>query len=484
MSAETTDLGHRRILTKRAKKTLFSTVAAALFAASLFVGGTIAGGETRTISFYHTHTKESITVTYMQNGRYVPSAMKKINYLLRDWRRDSVVKIDAKTIDLVWELHADLGSQRPVHVVSGYRSPKTNAFLKRIGRNVAKHSQHMSGKAIDFYFPDIPTQKIRNSALVRKVGGVGYYRTSGGPTGFLHVDSGKVRTWGFRASKSQMAEIKREGMKTVGRRLNRADSTLVAVKSEEKKKSLLSTFFGSSKKELAPEPAPAAEVDVNPVYAGYEDELAEMTADAATAPAASKAKPAEVLDQEEQFGDEEIANLSAKIIDQPAVRPEGIKVGVPIPRPRLKPIEIMMMAAANMHIEPASAAPDDTLKSSRKRKPTQDDMVAGLESLLEDTDQTNETQAEAVAKSGIAELVPVDRPMMTAGMDDGFDWWPQLLSNNEAMLRQTTSDTDSTSVEIASGAEQRSAPGKGDLQFVMRDGKGDPELSMFATAAQ
>ena len=147
--------------------------------------------------------------------------MKKINYLMRDWRRKETITISPKTIDLMWELHADLGSKRPIHIVCGYRSPKTNAFLKKIGRNVARKSQHMVGKAIDLYFPDVPTEKMRNSALVRKVGGVGYYRSGGGPTGFLHIDSGNVRHWGPGISSSQMARIMRDYRKTVGARLNK-----------------------------------------------------------------------------------------------------------------------------------------------------------------------------------------------------------------------------------------------------------------------
>src|SRR5690606_11971027 len=105
----------------------------------------------------------------------------------------------------------------PIHIISGYRSAETNAMLKSIGRNVAKKSMHVQGKAIDLYFPDVPTERLRNSALVREIGGVGYYPRSGS-SGFVHVDSGRVRHWPGIGS-SQLAKIRREFQKTVGARL-------------------------------------------------------------------------------------------------------------------------------------------------------------------------------------------------------------------------------------------------------------------------
>jgi uncharacterized protein YcbK (DUF882 family) len=176
-----------------------------------------ASGETRTMTLYSVNTKEKLTTTYMVNGRHVPGELKKINHLLRDWRRDAVTKMDTETIDLMWELHADLGSKAPIHIISGYRSPETNAMLKSIGRNVAKKSMHTQGKAIDLYFPDVPTERLRNSALVRDIGGVGYYPRSGA-SGFVHVDSGRVRHWPGIGS-SQLAKIRRDFRKTVGARL-------------------------------------------------------------------------------------------------------------------------------------------------------------------------------------------------------------------------------------------------------------------------
>ena len=185
-----------------------------------------AGGETRSMTLYSVNTKEKLTTTYMVNGRHVPAELKKINHLLRDWRRNAVTKIDTKTIDLMWELHADLGSRAPIHIISGYRSAETNALLKNIGRNVAKRSMHIQGKAIDLYFPDVPIERVRNSALVRDVGGVGFYPRSGA-SGFVHVDSGSVRHWPS-IGKDQIARIRREYVKTVGARLGRGQAVQVA----------------------------------------------------------------------------------------------------------------------------------------------------------------------------------------------------------------------------------------------------------------
>ena len=191
-------------------------------------------GETRKLSLYQVHTKESLTVTYKKNGRYVPSAMKKINYILRDWRRDAVTRMDPKTIDLMWELHADLGSRKPIHIISGYRSSKTNAMLRRIGRRVARRSRHIKGQAIDMYFPDVPISKVRGSALVRQVGGVGYYPRSG-KHGFVHIDSGNVRHWP-RMSPTRLASVKRKHAKTVNARRYRKNTPVLAFASAEQAK--------------------------------------------------------------------------------------------------------------------------------------------------------------------------------------------------------------------------------------------------------
>lgn len=150
-------------------------------------------GDTRTISFFHIHTNETLTVTYKKNGKFVPEALKQINHLMRDWRLNQEIDIDPNTIDLLWEMHTELGSQEPIHVICGYRARATNEMLRKTVGGQASQSQHITGKAIDVSFPDIPAKQLRYSAMIRERGGVGYYPTSAIP--FVHVDTSRVRHW-------------------------------------------------------------------------------------------------------------------------------------------------------------------------------------------------------------------------------------------------------------------------------------------------
>jgi uncharacterized protein YcbK (DUF882 family) len=152
-----------------------------------------ASGETRTISMYNIHTKENITITYKRDGKFDKDALKQLDHFMRDWRVEKERDMDPDLIDLIWTLHETLGSKEPVHLICGYRTAATNAKLRRAGGGQAKRSQHILGKAADITFPDIPVKKLRESALIEEVGGVGYYPTSGVP--FVHVDTGRVRMW-------------------------------------------------------------------------------------------------------------------------------------------------------------------------------------------------------------------------------------------------------------------------------------------------
>jgi uncharacterized protein YcbK (DUF882 family) len=167
-----------------------------------------ADGETRTISFHHIHTDEELTVTYKVNGRYDDEALRKIDNLLRDWRESQVIKVDPHLIDLLWEVHREVGAKEAIWIVCGYRSPETNAMLRRRSSGVAQFSQHMLGKAIDFYIPGVPLEQLREAGLRAQRGGVGFYPTSGAP--FVHMDTGSVRHWP-RMPEAQLASVLSKG---------------------------------------------------------------------------------------------------------------------------------------------------------------------------------------------------------------------------------------------------------------------------------
>ncbi len=150
-------------------------------------------GKDRRIAFYNIHNKETIDLVYMRNGKRLPEAMKKIDWIMRDWRRNESTTMSPELIDLLWEIHTELGSREPIHVISGYRSQKTNNMLRNNVGGQAKKSRHILGLAADVHFPDISVKRLRYSALIRERGGVGYYPTSAIP--FVHVDTGRVRHW-------------------------------------------------------------------------------------------------------------------------------------------------------------------------------------------------------------------------------------------------------------------------------------------------
>ncbi|MCE4222859.1 DUF882 domain-containing protein [Methylobacterium sp. C25] len=187
------------------------TVAAALLAGTVETENAVANGDTRTLSLIHEHTKESATVTFKRDGRYDKAALEQLNWLLRDWREAEATKMDPRLFDVVWEAQRSIGSTQPLRVVCGYRSPKTNGMLRRRSRGVAEHSQHMLGKAMDFFMTDASIDDIRAAGVRLQRGGVGWYPRSGSP--FVHLDVGSVRAWP-RMTHDQLARIFPDG-KTV-----------------------------------------------------------------------------------------------------------------------------------------------------------------------------------------------------------------------------------------------------------------------------
>jgi uncharacterized protein YcbK (DUF882 family) len=165
----------------------------------------VANGDTRTISLHHIHTDEDITITFKRDGRYDDEALQKLNWFVRDWRKEEQINMDPRLFDLVWEASREVGGDKVIHVVCGYRSPATNAMLRARSSGVAKFSQHTLGKAMDFFVPGASLEELRNVGLRLQRGGVGYYPTSGSP--FVHLDVGNVRHWGPPIGDAEMARI-------------------------------------------------------------------------------------------------------------------------------------------------------------------------------------------------------------------------------------------------------------------------------------
>jgi uncharacterized protein YcbK (DUF882 family) len=146
----------------------------------------------RGLSFYNTHTAETADLEYCQSGCLVPESIKKINHILRDTRTGDVKDIDVRLLDLLNTLARKLQTSEPFHIISGYRSPATNAYLRAHGGGgVASNSLHLVGKAIDIRVPGVKLQDLYKTAVALKGGGVGIYPGSD----FVHVDVGRVRTW-------------------------------------------------------------------------------------------------------------------------------------------------------------------------------------------------------------------------------------------------------------------------------------------------
>jgi uncharacterized protein YcbK (DUF882 family) len=146
----------------------------------------------RVLCIYNLHTEEYVDVVYWKNGKYQQNALKDMNYIFRDHYNGAVKSIDRKLLDFLYAIQQRLQCKEPFQLISGYRSPATNAKLRKNNRGVAKRSLHMKGKAADIRLPANKLQDLRSAAYELKGGGVGYYPGSN----FVHVDVGRVRFWG------------------------------------------------------------------------------------------------------------------------------------------------------------------------------------------------------------------------------------------------------------------------------------------------
>jgi uncharacterized protein YcbK (DUF882 family) len=175
---------------ERRDRRAFLAAASALVIASR-VTRAAAAADVRRISFVHTHTSESLSLAYFEQGAYVPGALQKVAHFLRDFRTGDEHPIDPPLLDYLTDLRMIAGLDAPYEVISGYRSPHTNAELHRRSSGVSEHSLHMEGRAIDVRLEGFPTERLHELALKMRRGGVGFYPSSN----FVHLDTGRIRSW-------------------------------------------------------------------------------------------------------------------------------------------------------------------------------------------------------------------------------------------------------------------------------------------------
>lgn len=180
-------------LSRRALLRAFTaTAVAAAPTYSMAAGFLRGGGDIRRIRMYSGRTGERLDMVYWIDGDYIKDAVKEINYFMRDWRVDQVKTMDLRTIDIMAAAHNLMDVNEPYMLLSGYRSPQTNAMLRSRSRGVARNSLHMQGQAADLRLASRSVSQMANAAISCRAGGVGkYYRSN-----FVHMDCGEVRSWG------------------------------------------------------------------------------------------------------------------------------------------------------------------------------------------------------------------------------------------------------------------------------------------------
>ena len=197
-----------RVLSRAAKACATIVLAAAASLPLLLAAPGQAAAETRSLKLYFVHTGEKANITFKRNGKFDPKGLQQLNRFLRDWRRNQPTKMDPRLFDLIWEVYRQSGSNQYINVVSAFRSPQTNSMLRKNTKGVAEKSQHMLGKAMDFYIPGVKLATLRAIGMRMQVGGVGFYPKSGSP--FVHMDVGNVRAWP-RMSRQELVRLFPDG---------------------------------------------------------------------------------------------------------------------------------------------------------------------------------------------------------------------------------------------------------------------------------
>ena len=360
-----------------------------LVALSIVVAGTAgASAETRSLKLKFIHTGETATMVFKRNGRYDQAGLKKLNQFLRDWRRNEPTRMDPRLFDLIWSVYKSVGGRDSIHVVSAYRSPKTNTMLRGRSKGVAEKSQHIMGRAMDFYIPGVSLKKLRETGMKMQVGGVGYYPRSGSP--FVHMDVGNVRHWPKMSRRELVAlfpkgntlHVPSDGKPLPGfeqalasyQARKKSGATAIALastggSSSKKPTNLLAAFFGGGADDEE-DIGEAAAAPSKPVKAAPAPEPEVVESPAATKPLIEIVPPEKanraivpLIEEPEQPAPEAIiAALPARAIPLPEIAPRPRAEVGPAPMatasiPEPTPTDIPFGMAQEAPAELASAAP-------------------------------------------------------------------------------------------------------------------------------
>ncbi|MGH6860897.1 MAG: DUF882 domain-containing protein [Phyllobacterium sp.] len=398
-----------------------------------------ASAETRTLKLYFIHTKERAEITFKRNGRYQQDGLNKLNKFLRDWRRNEPTKMDPRLFDLVWQTYQQAGGRDYIHVVSAYRSPATNSMLRSRSRGVAKTSQHMLGKAMDWYLPGVKLSKLRATALKFEAGGVGYYPRSGSP--FIHTDVGNVRHWP-RMSRRELLSVFPDGktmhipsdgkplpgydqaVAAYEARKRRGGSIQVASSSSSRRKTLFGVLFGGGADEeedsgessvaVASAPTPSRTVAAKPAAA-----VAEADEEKAAPATATRAEP-EAIEPTLPTRNAP-APLTAPRPDAPlVVSPEDNQaLAFAVPVPQRRPDYAPTPATPEPSTLNALAADESTLVAALP-SPRPQDSASAIREMIAANPAPDETDAAAAQPQMVNALVPVpfEKPRSASRQND------------------------------------------------------------------
>ncbi len=448
------------------------------------VAAPAAQAETRTLKLYFVHTKERADITFKRNGRYDQAGLKKINNFLRDWRRNEPTRMDPRLLDLVWETYRAAGAKDYIHVVSAYRSPATNSMLRSRSKGVANKSQHMLGKAMDFYIPGVPLKKLRDTGLKMQVGGVGYYPRSGSP--FVHFDVGNVRHWP-RMSRSELVAVFPNG-KTLhvpsdGKPLPGYEQAVASYESRKKSGSTALALASA-----APAKSGKSGGLLARLFGGGADEEEDNSESSgaiavASAPAPAERKPVkpsgEIQVVPPEFAEPATAVAPADEVDETPVtilaalpeRSIPLPVFAPRPQTEVGQVEALAMAATatpNAPVEPAdmpfgvaSAVPQDEPEFDEDPR-GDEDMAAGIPV---PTWRPEREEVAAAVLLAAAPPAPESRPTLEevafAPREDGIG--AILAEDDQRQARLSASDvaTQKVAAAVPAASASKTTP-KGD----------------------